>query len=112
MLRAVRHLGRALRIARALAQHDALFLAEVHPVGRFSARALSIIFPARADMKRLRPGQRLAIALSGLGPTFIKFGQALSTRADLLGEQVAADLAELQDRLPPFAFADAKALIE
>ena len=60
----------------------------------------------------LRPGQRLALALTSLGPTFIKFGQALSTRADLLGEQSAADLAELQDRLPPFSFADAKSTIE
>ena len=112
MLRTLRHLGRSLRIARALARHDALFLAEVHPVGRFAARTLGIIFPARRDVAKLRPGQRLALALAGLGPTFIKFGQALSTRADLLGEAVAADLADLQDRLPPFPFAEAKATIE
>ena len=60
----------------------------------------------------LRPGQRLALALTELGTTFIKFGQALSTRADLLGEQVAADLAGLQDRLPPFPAAAARAAIE
>ncbi len=60
----------------------------------------------------MRPGQRLALALAALGPTFIKFGQALSTRADLLGENVAADLSELQDRLPPFPAAQARAAIE
>ncbi|MGE0725769.1 MAG: 2-polyprenylphenol 6-hydroxylase, partial [Alphaproteobacteria bacterium] len=49
-----------------------------------------------------RPGERLAAALRTLGPSFIKLGQALSTRADLMGEAVAADLADLRDRLPPF----------
>src|ERR1700744_49283 len=60
----------------------------------------------------LRPGQRLAAALQRLGPTYIKFGQALSTRPDLVGEEVAADLSELHDRLPPFAFSEVRAIIE
>jgi ubiquinone biosynthesis protein len=47
-----------------------------------------------------------------LGPSFIKLGQLLSTRADLLGEELAGDLATLQDRLPPFPGAQARALIE
>jgi len=55
-----------------------------------------------------RPGIALAQALSRLGPGFIKFGQALSTRADLIGADVAADLATLQDRLPPFAASQAR----
>ena len=50
-----------------------------------------------------RPGIALAEALTKLGPGFIKFGQVLSTRADLLGAAVAADLATLQDSLPPFS---------
>ena len=50
----------------------------------------------------LRPGERLAAALTEAGPTFIKLGQSLATRTDLLGDEVAADLARLQDRLPPF----------
>jgi ubiquinone biosynthesis protein len=60
----------------------------------------------------LRPGQRLAAALQRLGPSFIKLGQVLSTRADLLGEQVAADLSSLQDRLPPFPGNEACRIIE
>jgi ubiquinone biosynthesis protein len=112
MIRALRHLGRAAGIVGALARADALFALEHHPQGRALARALKPLIPPRRDLARLRPGQRLATALTGLGPTFIKFGQALSTRADLLGDQIAADLAELQDRLPPFPFADAKRLIE
>ena len=59
-----------------------------------------------------RPGQRLAAAFQELGPSFIKLGQLLSTRADLFGEEVTLDLASLQDRLPPFPGAQARALIE
>ncbi|MDX2144316.1 MAG: 2-polyprenylphenol 6-hydroxylase [Rhodospirillaceae bacterium] len=105
------HLGRLIGIARVLARHDALFLADLHPSGRSLARVLGAIWRPSPKMKGLRPGQRLALALTALGPTFIKFGQALSTRADLLGDEVTADLAELQDRLPPFPFKDVSATI-
>jgi hypothetical protein len=50
--------------------------------------------------------------LSELGPAFIKFGQVLSTRSDLLGEEVAADLAKLQDQLPHFSAFEARSTIE
>ena len=46
-----------------------------------------------------------------LGPGFIKLGQALSTRADLIGAEVAEDLAMLRDRLPPFPAAEARAVV-
>jgi len=61
--------------------------------------------------RRDRPGIALARALSRLGPGFIKFGQALSTRADLIGAEAAADLATLQDRLAPFSPALARRMI-
>jgi len=54
----------------------------------------------------------LAAAFNELGPSFVKLGQLLSTRADLLGEETAIDLASLQDRLPPFPGQVARALIE
>ena len=47
-------------------------------------------------------GQRLRLALERLGPIFVKFGQVLSTRRDLLPPDVADELARLQDRVPPF----------
>src|SRR3546814_1735415 len=50
--------------------------------------------------------------LTEMGPSFIKLGQMLSTRADLLGEQVAFDLAELQDHLPSFDSARARRILE
>jgi ubiquinone biosynthesis protein len=55
---------------------------------------------------------RLRLALEELGPIFVKFGQALSTRRDLLPSDVAEELARLQDRVPPFPGAVARALIE
>src|SRR5260221_8718789 len=55
---------------------------------------------------------RLREALETLGPIFVKFGQVLSTRRDLLPLDIADELAKLQDRVPPFAFELAKAEIE
>lgn len=109
MLRTPRMLLRLLRIARTLARHDAL--AAVEELGV----APGLCWLARLGSRRHvagRPGERLARALTELGPSFIKLGQFLSTRADLLGEQLAADLSELQDALPPFASAKARVIIE
>lgn len=57
-------------------------------------------------------GERLRLALQELGTVFIKFGQALSTRPDVLPPDVAMELAKLQDRVPPFPSAEARRLIE
>ncbi len=62
-----------------------------------------------ADASR---GARLRMALENLGPIFVKFGQVLSTRRDLLPLDVADELALLQDRVPPFPGSQALALIE
>ncbi|MGA2364812.1 MAG: ubiquinone biosynthesis regulatory protein kinase UbiB [Steroidobacteraceae bacterium] len=61
---------------------------------------------------RLTRAQRLRLALEELGPIFIKFGQALSTRRDLLPADVADELARLQDNVPPFPGELARASIE
>jgi ubiquinone biosynthesis protein len=55
---------------------------------------------------------RLRLALEELGPIFVKFGQAVSTRRDLLPLDIADELAKLQDAVPPFPGAEARALIE
>jgi ubiquinone biosynthesis protein len=57
-------------------------------------------------------GERLRLALEELGPIFVKFGQVLSTRRDLLPADVADELAKLQDRVPPFRGDIAVAMIE
>ena len=56
--------------------------------------------------------ERLRLALETLGPIFIKFGQALSTRRDLLPADLADELAKLQDRVPPFPVDEARQRIE
>ncbi len=57
-------------------------------------------------------GERLRLALQELGPIFVKFGQAVSTRRDLLPLDIADELAKLQDAVPPFPGAQARGLIE
>ena len=109
MLRSLKNIARLLGIARPLARHDALFLLEKLEV------ADAVVSAARLFSRRHepgRPGQRLARALQEAGPSFIKLGQALSTRSDLLGEELAADLSDLQDRLEPFSGMEARAAIE
>jgi ubiquinone biosynthesis protein len=108
MIRSVRNLNRLWTIARVLARHDALDIVDL-PVAHLGARLLRL---GRAPIHDGRPGERLAAALVELGPTFIKLGQALSTRADLLGDEMAADLSELQDRLAPFPADEARRIIE
>ena len=57
-------------------------------------------------------GERLRLGLERLGPIFVKFGQVLSTRRDLLPADLADELARLQDRVPPFPAAEARRLVE
>jgi ubiquinone biosynthesis protein len=60
----------------------------------------------------LSRGERLRLALEALGPIFVKFGQMLSTRRDLIPPDIAEELSLLQDKVPPFAFAEVKEIIE
>lgn len=78
-----------------------------HPWLRLIARIASI----GRDLSAPR-GQRLREALERLGPIFVKFGQVLSTRRDLLPADIADELALLQDRVPPFPAEEAIAIIE
>lgn len=108
MIRDVANLGRLIAVGRTLARHDALFVFERIGVSP------ALLFPLRlfgGARSHGRPGQRLARALTEAGPSFIKLGQALSTRPDLIGEEIAEDLTELQDRLAPFSGAEARAAI-
>jgi ubiquinone biosynthesis protein len=109
LFRSFRHAARLVGIGVILARHDALFLVEPLTGPRPLFR-LARLFRRRGGAGR--PGERLAAAFQEIGPAFIKLGQMLATRADLLGDDVAADLASLQDRLPPFPAAEASALIE
>jgi ubiquinone biosynthesis protein len=62
--------------------------------------------------RRQSRARRIRLSLEALGPIFVKFGQLLSTRRDLLPPDIADELARLQDRVPPFPGARARTLIE
>jgi ubiquinone biosynthesis protein len=109
MLRTVRNAWRLARIGRCLARHNALFPLELAPLPDVAVRTIRWL--SRQDAPG-RPGERLAQALQELGPSFIKLGQSLATRADLLGQHLAEDLSQLQDQLPPFDSALVRRMIE
>ena len=69
----------------------------------------TLLFWRRLDRPR---GERLREALEALGPIFVKFGQVLSTRRDLVPLDIADELARLQDRVPPFSTAEVLATLE
>ncbi len=61
---------------------------------------------------KLSKGERLRLSLEELGPTFVKLGQILSTRADIFPVEVVEELKKLQDSVQPFSFSEVKAVIE
>jgi ubiquinone biosynthesis protein len=66
----------------------------------------------REGLERLTRAERVRMALEELGPTFVKMGQILSTRPDLIPLEFLDELSKLQDNVPPFDFAQVKAIIE
>ena len=110
-LLAVRRLFRIQRVVIRYRLDDLLFALPLP----WWLLAMRFVLPWRWLPRRkneLSRGARLRLALQDLGPIFIKFGQLLSTRRDLLPEDVADELMMLQDRVPPFDSAKAVALIE
>ena len=101
-------------LGRTLGRHDALFGLEelAIPTAVIHISRLLAKGAANKNSYALRPGQRLARALTEAGPSFIKLGQALATRSDFLGDELARDLSDLQDKLPPFGVAQARIIIE
>ncbi len=68
--------------------------------------------PLMEPLEALSEAERLRHALEELGTTFIKFGQILSTRHDLVPEEYIIELSKLQDRVPPFGFDEVKKVVE
>jgi ubiquinone biosynthesis protein len=66
----------------------------------------------RIDVRNLPRGERLRLALTDLGPIFVKAGQVLSTRRDLVPADIADELSLLQDQVAPFAGSEARAIVE
>jgi ubiquinone biosynthesis protein len=103
---------RALRLLRILHTLGRFGLDEFVPRrGAWGLRGVLRTLYAGADRSRPR-GARLRLALESLGPVFVKFGQLLSVRPDLIPVDVAEELALLQDRVPPFPWEDVAATLD
>ncbi|KEQ18949.1 ubiquinone biosynthesis regulatory protein kinase UbiB [Endozoicomonas numazuensis] len=105
-------LTRLIKIVGAIARYRLDDLVEIDRLP-FPARVLMRLLPWRYFIKNTEPRAiRLRKGLESLGPIFIKFGQILSTRRDLLPDDISDELARLQDRVEPFPAADAVTIIE
>ncbi|TCK03480.1 ubiquinone biosynthesis regulatory protein kinase UbiB [Marinobacterium mangrovicola] len=108
----MRTVFRLIRIARVIALYRLDTFIQEAPIPRY-LRFFLLFLPSRWFIRARAPrGERLRLALEALGPVFIKFGQMLSTRRDLLPDDLAVELARLQDRVPPFASEQAREIIE
>ena len=102
---------RLMRVGFVLGREGALALVDPNELpngGRFFLRVARLIERRNAG----DGADRLAKALTRLGPSYVKFGQFLATRPDVVGVRVARDLEQLQDRLPPFPRSEAVHSIE
>src|SRR5690349_8959205 len=109
----LRVLARLLAIQKVLVRHglDEIILAThlFRPLRLAFYCSPATWFGRRSQGTR---GERLRLALEELGPIFMKFGQTLSTRRDLLPRDIADELERLQDRVPPFPSPLAKQIVE
>src|SRR5438445_8351339 len=110
---ATRSLGRLSEIAQVMVRHGFGYFLEAHK--------LTVLLPGRSAEARLAEaessvgtarGQHLRELLDELGPTFVKFGQLLSTRPDVVPPDIIAELRPLQDDVRPFPFEQAERVIE
>lgn len=108
-----------LRLARAafvLAQHGVRFVPMGAPVPMPLKIARAVAAPIQMLTAPFRPKEprsaRVSAALLQLGPSYVKLGQFLATRADVIGPDLVADLRHLQDKAPPFSMTEARDTIE
>ena len=104
-----KNLIRLAIVAKTLANNDALWPLEQLGVAKPLVGIVRMLWRRKRSG---RDGERLAMALAALGPSFIKLGQALSVRSDVVGEEIALDLTKLQDSLEPFDSDEAIQTIE
>ncbi len=109
VISAATHIGRVVRAAFVFAREGVFGVVDpslVPPPGQLALRLARIL-----ERRGAKSGPRLSRALTRLGPAYLKLGQFLATRPDVVGVALARDLESLQDRLPPFPQAEAEAVI-
>jgi ubiquinone biosynthesis protein len=112
----VKRLFQLFKIARNLSTSGAIdTINQIHNVPlsiNLFFNILSIGSPAKSLDSKKSPGEKLCNALQGMGTTFIKLGQFLATRPDIIGEEMAKNLEKLQDKVPAFDMYEAKKIIK
>jgi ubiquinone biosynthesis protein len=111
--RTYRHLNRYRQILTILFKYGFDDLLERLKIDQYIEAGLQAISKKRSERyEKLTRPQRLRMAFEELGPTYIKLGQVLSTRPDLVPVEVANELAKLQDEVPPFSFDAVEQVVE
>ncbi|MBW1753658.1 MAG: AarF/ABC1/UbiB kinase family protein [Deltaproteobacteria bacterium] len=111
--RTYRHLNRYRQILAIFFKYGFGDLIELLKIDQYIEVGLQLISSKRRDrMEKLSRAQRVRMAIEELGPTYIKLGQILSTRPDLVPAQFVEEFAKLQDNVPPFGFSQVSRIIE
>ncbi len=110
--RTYRHINRYRQILTILFKYGFDNIIDVLKIDQYLEIGLQMISRKKRErVERLTPQERVRLIFEELGPTFIKFGQILSTRPDLIPLPFLHELEKLQDNVPPFSFAEVKAII-
>ncbi len=112
MLTALTDYARLARAGWTLMRHDALVPREFAHLAPAPVKAFGAVTRIGARGAGKRPGERLAAAFEKLGPAYVKLGQFMATRPDIIGFEMADDLGRLQDKMPAFPQKDARREIE
>ncbi|WP_425410630.1 2-polyprenylphenol 6-hydroxylase [Hyphococcus sp.] len=112
MISALADYARLARAGWTLIRNDALIPREYAHLAPGPVRAFGALTRIATRHKNKRPGERLAIAFEKLGPAYVKLGQFMATRPDIIGFDLANDLGRLQDKMPAFSEDAARREIE
>lgn len=116
MANSIINLARLAKAGFVLAQHGVRLVPDGLKLPSPVKLALAATWPIRVLSAPFhwgkKPTARIASALNSLGPSYIKLGQFLGTRADIIGPRLASELSQLQDRMPPFSMAEANRAVE
>src|SRR5580700_9325121 len=106
---AVKNVQRLRQVISVFSKYGFVDVVDRMRLGKFLPRRLAAFAESQAD---LSPALRMRLAFEELGPTFVKLGQLLSTRSDVLPEAFIEEFTRLQDNVQPLAFEIVRATIE